>query len=111
MAEVNVKVVVRVRPQNKIETARGGKPCVDIKGGTEVKLDTDEEGTYRFTFDRIFGPDSEQKDVFDYIGRPVVDSIFKGYNGTILLTAKPRAGRRTLCPGPTARSETTRCGV
>jgi kinesin family member 5 len=99
MAEVNVKVVVRVRPQNKIETARGGKPCVDIKGGTEVKLDTDEEGTYRFTFDRIFGPDSEQKDVFDYIGRPVVDSIFKGYNGTIFAYGQTSSGKTHTMSG------------
>ena len=70
MSTVSVKVVTRIRPQNKIESSRGGKPCVTVqRDGTEVFLSTDDEGEYRFTFDRVFGPTSKQKDVFEYIGR------------------------------------------
>lgn len=36
-----------------------------------------------FTFDRIFGPNSLQLDVFDEVARPILDSVLSGYNGTI----------------------------
>ena len=73
-----VKVVTRIRPQNKIESSRGGKPCVTVqRDGTEVFLSTDDEGEYRFTFDRVFGPTSKQKDVFEYIEFEQVQEMFE----------------------------------
>lgn len=30
----------------------------------------------RFSFDHIFGPKAQQKDVFDRIGQPIVNSAF-----------------------------------
>ena len=40
MSSVNVKVVVRVRPQNKIEVSRGGSPCVQVnKENTEINVE------------------------------------------------------------------------
>ena len=101
MSTVSVKVVTRIRPQNKIESSRGGKPCVTVqRDGTEVFLSTDDEGEYRFTFDRVFGPTSKQKDVFEYIGRPVIDSIFKGYNGTIFAYGQTSSGKTHTMSGP-----------
>ena len=73
MSTVNVKVVARIRPQNSIEKKRGGKPCVRVEGGNEIFLDSEEEGSYHYTFDRVFAPDSQQIEVFDYIGKPVVE--------------------------------------
>ena len=53
---VTVKVVVRVRPQNKIETARGGAPCVEISAdGTEVAVE-DGYNSQKWSFDRVFKP-------------------------------------------------------
>jgi hypothetical protein len=67
---VTVKVVVRVRPQNKIETARGGAPCVEISAdGTEVAVE-DGYNSQKWSFDRVFKPDSRQQDVFEFGGLP-----------------------------------------
>ncbi len=45
------------------------------------------EGSYSdrhtFHFDRIFGFDATQAQVYDAIAKPVVDGLFEGYNGTI----------------------------
>ena len=100
MSTVNVKVVARIRPQNKIETSRGGKPCVNVqRDGKEVFLSTDDQGEFRFTFDKVFGPTSKQKDVFEYIGRPVIDGIFKGYNGTIFAYGQTSSGKTHTMSG------------
>jgi kinesin family member 5 len=99
MATVNVKVVARIRPQNSIEKKRGGKPCVKVEGGNEIFLDAEEEGNYHFTFDRVFAPNSKQSEVFEYIGKPVVDSIFKGYNGTIFAYGQTSSGKTHTMSG------------
>jgi hypothetical protein len=35
------------------------------------------------TLDKIFGLNSSQKDIYDYTAKPIVDSVLKGFNGTI----------------------------
>lgn len=35
-----------------------------------------EENTYDFSFDRIFGPDSTQNEVFQFSARNVIESMF-----------------------------------
>ena len=43
----------------------------------------DREPPKTFTFDAVFGPDSQQKNVYDICAAGVVDSVLNGYNGTI----------------------------
>ncbi len=33
-----------------------------------------DETNYEFSFDRIFGPETQQSDVFDYVAKPVIES-------------------------------------
>jgi kinesin family protein 5 len=39
---------------------------------------------------------SPQKDVYDRVGKPVVEDIFKGYNGTIFVYGQTGSGK-TYC--------------
>jgi hypothetical protein len=36
-----------------------------------------------FTFDHIFKPDSNQEELFNYLGKETIEDIMEGYNGTI----------------------------
>jgi hypothetical protein len=36
-----------------------------------------------FTFDRVFGLDSTQKEVYDEAAKPIIQSVLDGFNGTI----------------------------
>lgn len=36
-----------------------------------------------FSFDAVFGPDAQQKDIYDICAAEVVESVLLGYNGTI----------------------------
>lgn len=77
----NVKVVCRIRPETKQEKERMGTTCVKHnKTAVEVTLD---EGVYPFSFDQIFGPDSQQQDIFDFCAVPLVHDVLEGYNATI----------------------------
>ena len=82
----NIKVVARFRPQNSLELAQSGKVVIAIsEDGQTVSLDpsaaasgnvngsSGTESGDGFTFDRVFGIDSEQEDVFEYGIRGIVD--------------------------------------
>jgi kinesin family protein 5 len=51
------------------------------------------EGKGPYTFDRVFGMESRQADVFDFSIRPTVDDILNGYNGTVFAYGQTGAGK------------------
>ncbi|OJD21019.1 kinesin heavy chain [Blastomyces percursus] len=87
-----IKVVARFRPQNKIELASGGEPIVEFESEDTCKINS-KEAAGAFTFDRIFGMDSQQQDVFDFSIRSTVDDILNGYNGTVFAYGQTGAGK------------------
>lgn len=88
----NIKVVARFRPQNKIETANGGQPIVEIDGDDTCKI-TSSEVSAPFTFDRVFGMDSRQPDIFEFSIRSTVEDVMNGYNGTVFAYGQTGAGK------------------
>ena len=76
-----------------------------------------------FAFDHCYGPEATQPEVYDAVGRKVLDAAFEGYTGTIFAYGQtgsgkpftmsgghdggpPRSGgsrARRRCPGGTAR--------
>ena len=95
----NVKVVARVRPQNDIETKRGGRECVQIPSDTEVHV-TEDDSTFKYTFDRVFGPKSTQLETFEYVAKPVVVDVLEGYNATIFAYGQTSSGKTYTMEGP-----------
>ncbi|RUP39816.1 hypothetical protein BC936DRAFT_138334 [Jimgerdemannia flammicorona] len=76
MSGNNIKVVCRFRPQNKLEISEGGVPIIDIdEEGTSVALNGQEFQGPPFAFDKVFGMDSKQKDIFDYSIKSIVDGL------------------------------------
>ncbi|KAL2214817.1 putative kinesin family protein [Thermoascus aurantiacus ATCC 26904] len=87
-----IKVVARFRPQNKVELASGGEPIVEFEGNDTCRINS-KEGTFTFTFDRIFDMNSRQQDVFEFSIRSTVDDILNGYNGTVFAYGQTGAGK------------------
>lgn len=52
-----------------------------------------DETNYDFTFDRIFGPESTQKEIFAVSTQSVVESVMNGYNGTIFAYGQTSSGK------------------
>ncbi len=107
----SIRVLCRFRPQNSIEKKHNGEECV--KYGTSnqvvsVKSRASENDPKQFTFDRVFGPSTTQAEFFDESARPVVDEVFKGYNGTIFAYGQTSAGKTHTMQGPDLLDETNR---
>ena len=79
----NVRVVVRCRPMNQKEVASGCAQVVKVdesRGSITVVRQTSEPPK-QFHFDRVFGPDAKQVDVYNDVARRIVNSVLEGYNG------------------------------
>jgi kinesin family protein 5 len=95
----NVKVVARVRPQNELETKRGGKVCVRLLGDAEIHV-VEDDNVLKYTFDRVFGPESSQRETFEYVAKPVVVDVLEGYNATIFAYGQTSSGKTYTMEGP-----------
>ncbi len=60
----------------------------------------DQDFTGTFTFDRVFGIDSQQSDVFDYTIKETVGDLLKGYNGTVFAYGQTGSGKSYTMMGP-----------
>ena len=94
----NVQVAVRCRPLSSTEEKAGHSVVVSVDGEQgEVVLTppTFSTGSRRgeqprtFVFDSVFGPESQQLDIYNETARPIVDSVLEGYNGEPQMSSSP----------------------
>lgn len=100
----SVKVVVRCRPLNRKEEAMGFGTIVDL----DVKLGqvalrnpraSPGEPDKTFTFDAVYDAGSKQNDLYDETVRPLVDSVLRGFNGTVLAYGQTGTGKTYTMQG------------
>lgn len=110
-----IRVLVRVRPLNERETKSknvlqlqsGETTAIDfgikeqasseessLSGSAEgtVSILTDQQGPSSFTYDAVFGPESQQIDIFESV-KGIVDAVVSGYNGTIVAYGQTSSGK------------------
>lgn len=96
----NIKVVCRFRPLNSKELNISRDMCVTFKDDTEIVIkSTVENNKYDFKFDKIFNTESTQEDVYTYTAKPLVDSVFEGFNGTIFAYGQTSSGKTHTMQG------------
>ncbi|CAO0794337.1 unnamed protein product [Mucor circinelloides] len=92
MSGNNIKVVCRFRPQNKLEIREGGVPIVEIsEDGTGISLKGKDTNT--FSFDKCFGSNTRQQEIFEYSIKSIVDDVVAGYNGTVFAYGQTGSGK------------------
>ncbi|KAI9489113.1 kinesin heavy chain [Zychaea mexicana] len=108
MSGNSIKVVCRFRPQNSLEIREGGVPVIDIDDeGTAVGLNGKEfKGS--FAFDKVYGSNTAQKDVFDYSVKTIVDDVTAGYNGTVFAYGQTGSGKTYTMMGADIDDEKTK---
>ncbi|XP_004295861.1 PREDICTED: kinesin-like protein KIN12B isoform X2 [Fragaria vesca subsp. vesca] len=84
-----VKVVVRIRP------TKGGDWTVNKVSPNSVSV-----GDREFEFDSVFDSKSDQEDVFQTVGVPLVRSALAGYNTSILSYGQSGSGKTYTLWGP-----------
>lgn len=70
----NIRVVVRARPLNSYELARGDVPCVDCDGDNRVKIVIHSNEAQTFRCDSCFVGQCNQEDFF--INSGVLNQLF-----------------------------------
>ncbi|CEF63772.1 Kinesin-like protein KIF21B [Strongyloides ratti] len=89
ISDDKVKVVVRVRPQNKLKESSYNVVTEVVDEYNQVKIPIDKT----YTFDKVFDITSEQIQLFDFCALPLINSAFNGYNATILAYGQTGAGK------------------
>lgn len=98
-----IRVICRLRPQNKVEAEAGGHECIEYTNKTlkiKVQDRADESSVHDFAFDHVCGPEVPQSDLFEYAAGPVVEGVLKGYNGTIFAYGQTGSGKTFTMEGP-----------
>ncbi|KAK7256290.1 hypothetical protein RIF29_29731 [Crotalaria pallida] len=92
-SDPSVKVVVRIRPSN----TDGREGDGSFK---KVSSDTLCVGDRQFTFDSVFGSNSNQEDIFQSVGVPLVKNAIAGYNTSVLSYGQSGSGKTYTMWGP-----------
>jgi kinesin family protein 11 len=100
---VNVQVVLRCRPLSE-EERRTGTPvvitCNDQRREVSVAQNIANKQIDRtFVFDKVFGPKSQQQDVFNHAVVPLVNEVLDGYNCTIFAYGQTGTGKTYTMEG------------
>ncbi|PWU89869.1 putative kinesin [Trypanosoma cruzi] len=114
-----VNVYARVRASAPNETAEDQRQlAVRMKDNT-VDVLVPQKGCFTFTFDGAFWsnenasekPFSDQEDVFEVIGKPLVENALAGYNAAIMAYGQTGSGKTYTAFGPVSSLGTAEEGL
>ena len=87
---IPVKVALRIRPLNSKEKSEACTECLrTVPNEQQVVLGKNKA----FTYDYVFSKDSLQAHVYDTSVQSLLDSLFKGYNATVLAYGQTGSGK------------------
>ncbi|GMI97031.1 hypothetical protein like AT3G45850 [Hibiscus trionum] len=100
---VNVQVILRCRPLSEDE-ARIHTPVViscneSRREVCAVQSIANKQIDRTFLFDKVFGPSSQQKELFDLAVSPIVNEVLEGYNCTIFAYGQTGTGKTYTMEG------------
>ncbi|KAL2900174.1 Kinesin-like protein KIN-5C [Bienertia sinuspersici] len=106
---VNVQVILRCRPFSD-EEVRNNAPqvvtCNDYH--REVAVSQNIAGKHFdrvFVFDKVFGPTSQQKDLYEQAITPIVNEVLEGFNCTIFAYGQTGTGKTYTMEGDGTRAK------
>ncbi|KAF6145409.1 hypothetical protein GIB67_029178 [Kingdonia uniflora] len=87
----SISVTIRFRPLSEREFQRGDEIAWYGDGDKIVRSEYNPATAY--AFDRVFGPSSASKTVYDVAARPVVKAAMEGVNGTVFAYGVTSSGK------------------
>ncbi|KAL5706624.1 Kinesin-like protein KIN-7D [Ranunculus cassubicifolius] len=87
----SISVTIRFRPLSEREFQRGDEISWYADGDKIVRNEYNPATAY--AFDRVFGPSTNSKVVYDVAARPVVKSAMEGINGTVFAYGVTSSGK------------------
>ncbi|CAK9159834.1 unnamed protein product [Ilex paraguariensis] len=106
---VNVQVLLRCRPFSE-EELRNNAPLVVTcdEYQREVAVSQNIAGKHIdrvFTFDKVFGPSAQQKDLYEQAVIPIVNEVLEGFNCTIFAYGQTGTGKTYTMEGECKKSK------
>ncbi|XP_010245506.1 PREDICTED: kinesin-like protein KIN-5C [Nelumbo nucifera] len=106
---VNVQVILRCRPFSD-EELRNNAPqvvtCNDYQREVAVSQNIAGKQIDRvFTFDKVFGPSAQQKNLYEQAIVPIVSEVLEGFNCTIFAYGQTGTGKTYTMEGECKRSK------
>ncbi|CAI8592385.1 unnamed protein product [Vicia faba] len=100
---VNVQVLVRCRPLNEDEIRLHTPVVISCNEGRRevaaVQSIANKQIDRTFAFDKVFGPTSQQKELYDQAVSPIVYEVLEGYNCTIFAYGQTGTGKTYTMEG------------
>lgn len=100
---VNVQVIVRCRPLSDEETRLHTPVVISCNENRRevcaVQNIANKQIDRTFAFDKVFGPTSQQKDLYDQAVWPIVFEVLEGYNCTIFAYGQTGTGKTYTMEG------------
>lgn len=96
----NISVVLRVRPLNSTEINRRDTNAIAFAANESITID--QTGSLRtFTFDTVFGPEADQKVVFEKSRMPhLIEMAIEGYTSMAMTFGQTGSGKTHSMTGP-----------
>ncbi|KAL0243063.1 hypothetical protein GEMRC1_005624 [Eukaryota sp. GEM-RC1] len=88
-----VRVCIRPRPATEQESKNGTCLSIEQNSITVKKEQYQAAANKSFLFDAIFQPNASQADIYESVGKPVVNDVLEGFNGTILAYGQTGTGK------------------
>lgn len=88
-----VKVFVRPRPFDTDQMAQRGGCCLEPGVDNGIEVTDQDQRLHTFHFDRVFSMDASNRAVYEEVGRPLVDSVLTGFNGTLMAYGQTGTGK------------------
>lgn len=99
----NIHVYLRCRSRNEREIKENSNVVVSTFGqnGKEVIIQTGAapSKTKSYSFEQVFGPESDQSMVFNSIAKDIIDEMLEGYNCTIFAYGQTGTGKTYTISG------------
>ncbi|KAL0410132.1 UNVERIFIED_CONTAM: Kinesin-like protein KIN-5C [Sesamum latifolium] len=106
---VNVQVLLRCRPFSDDELRNNAPQVVTCNEYMrEVSVSQNIAGKHIdrvFTFDKVFGPNAQQKDLYEQAVVPIVNEVLEGFNCTIFAYGQTGTGKTYTMEGDCKRSK------
>ncbi|XWS53209.1 hypothetical protein CRYUN_Cryun11dG0138300 [Craigia yunnanensis] len=100
---VNVQVILRCRPLSEDETRIQTPVVISCNESRRevcaVQNIANKQIDRTFLFDKVFGPSSQQKELFDLAVSPIVNEVLEGYNCTIFAYGQTGTGKTYTMEG------------
>ena len=95
----NINVVCRFRPLNAKEKEISNSVCVSFPSQNTVTINQHEGPPLSFTFDKVFPSASTQEEVYEFSAKSIVESVMKGFNGTVFAYGQTSSGKTYTMTG------------